>query len=559
MVLFSCVQDAPTNLPPPVRGPNVSIVSPANNAVVRDTTTVEVEATSDKGVSRVEIYIDYRIDTSRIFFSKPYRWRWDARTLVDSTYHKVNVIAYDGEGTQTASPLVSVLVRVTNTPAAPSGLNIVLMNSSSVTLSWQDNSDFETAFDLLMSTDEERNYVTVKSVSANQTSAALQGSFSSSVAYIFRVRARSGSNLGGRSNGVRAANYPGLYAGGMFSTAGGSGAANIARWDGSSWRDVGGGMNGEVRALSSFSGELYAGGSFSSAGGVPVNNIARWNGRSWSAVAAGVNGTVYALAAYATLVSDNLFVGGVFTSAGGLPAMRIAKWSGTSWSPVSTGVDYPSGSFRRNQANESLIQIAVFSLSASAQLVVGGRFTVAGGLDAHNVALTDGENFRPLGEGMDGPVYTVKSFPVACGDFDNADGLPVNNVAIWNSRTRPTQWDSIGRGTSGPVYACADAAGSGFFVGGNFTGAGDTTANYVARWDGAAWSEAGGGANGPVRTFVIFDNALYMGGDFTIAGGVPAGSVARWDGSTWLPVGSGTDGSVNALAGFSYWDWSVVP
>ena len=40
-----------------------------------------------------------------------------------------------------------------------------------------------------------------------------------------------------------------LYAGGYFTTAGGSPAYDVAKWDGSHWTALGEGINGTVRAL----------------------------------------------------------------------------------------------------------------------------------------------------------------------------------------------------------------------------------------------------------------------------------------------------------------------
>ncbi len=71
------------------------------------------------------------------------------------------------------------------------------------------------------------------------------------------------------------------------------------------------------------SGNLYVGGSFTSAGGVTVNNIAKWNGTSWSAIGGGVNGNVNTLHIDS---SGNIYAGGDFTQAGGITVNKIAKW-----------------------------------------------------------------------------------------------------------------------------------------------------------------------------------------------------------------------------------------
>src|SRR5204863_176191 len=48
------------------------------------------------------------------------------------------------------------------------------------------------------------------------------------------------------------------------------------------------------------------------AGGTPANYIAKWNGTSWSALGSGMNSSVYAL----SLSGTNVYAGGLFTTAG---------------------------------------------------------------------------------------------------------------------------------------------------------------------------------------------------------------------------------------------------
>src|SRR6185503_12018390 len=107
---------------------------------------------------------------------------------------------------------------------------------------------------------------------------------------------------------------PALYAGGIFTAAGGVLANRIARWDGASWSALGSGMNAEVRALTMYDDgagpALYAGGLFTTAGGVAANYIARWNGSSWSAVGSGANNRVSALAVHDDGAGPALYAGG---------------------------------------------------------------------------------------------------------------------------------------------------------------------------------------------------------------------------------------------------------
>jgi hypothetical protein len=83
-----------------------------------------------------------------------------------------------------------------------------------------------------------------------------------------------------------------VYAGGWFTTAGGSPANYIAKWDGSSWSALGSGMNDGVFALALSGSDLYAGGSFTVAGGKVSGYAARAiiGAGNWLSIQAGVPG-----------------------------------------------------------------------------------------------------------------------------------------------------------------------------------------------------------------------------------------------------------------------------
>lgn len=162
-------------------------------------------------------------------------------------------------------------------------------------------------------------------------------------------------------------NKGGIYAGGdgKFSITPSIATYSIAKWNGTSFDSLGGGLDGRysqtVFALASDnSGNIFAGGIFISSGSIKLNSIAKWNGSAWDSLGSGVNGYVYALA-----VDKNgiLYAGGGFSMAGGIPAKNIAKWDGVSWSPLGTGTDNP------------VKALAVYD----SVLYVGGSFYVAGG------------------------------------------------------------------------------------------------------------------------------------------------------------------------------------
>ena len=103
----------------------------------------------------------------------------------------------------------------------------------------------------------------------------------------------------------------------------------IARWDGSGWSDLSGGVadvDGRPipLALASIGTDLYVGGKFSSAGGVPVQRFARWDGSSW-APATSFRGVMEAMDA----VGNRIYVGGLFNFfAGSVLPNNMAFWNG---------------------------------------------------------------------------------------------------------------------------------------------------------------------------------------------------------------------------------------
>jgi trimeric autotransporter adhesin len=142
-------------------------------------------------------------------------------------------------------------------------------------------------------------------------------------------------------------NHPALIVGGHFDTAGGVAASCVAKWDGQAWSPLGAGIGvfafGKyelVHALAQFDEDgsgpnpprLFAAGTFTFAGGQSITNLARWDGTSWSEVGGGVNDSP-GLGALAVFDPDGaggqpgaLIIGGLVTLAGDVPVSNIAAW-----------------------------------------------------------------------------------------------------------------------------------------------------------------------------------------------------------------------------------------
>ncbi len=329
---------------------------------------------------------------------------------------------------------------------------------------------------------------------------------------------------------------PALYAGGSFRRVDGRIAFHIARWDGASWSPVGDGLeDGIVFSLAVFDDgrgggpALYAGGTFETSGGEQVRRVARWDGASWSEVGGGVAGGpttkpgVYALTVFDDGSGPALYAGGTFGSAGGVAATwGTARWDGETWTSVGGGI----GSY--------IYSLSVFDDGSGPALYAGGRFP-------GNIAKWDGQSWSGVGGGMNDRVSKLVVFDDgagaaihAAGRFTSAGGTPAKHLAKWDGAS----WAEVGGGGpgTGALAVFDDGRGPALYVGGGIGTAGGMPVNCIARWDGKAWEALGEGLGGTavpgVSALTVFDDgdgpALYVGGGFSMAGDVSANNVARW-------------------------------
>jgi len=360
---------------------------------------------------------------------------------------------------------------------------------------------------------------------------------------------------------------PALYACGGFLTAGGVTVNHVAKWNGTNWSGLSSGMsaNGITASVGCLAvyddgtgSALYAGGFFRFAGGTAASDIAKWNGSSWSAVGGGIAQTlpqaegVGALRVYDDGSGPALYAGGLFSMAGGVSAIDIAKWNGSTWSALGNGV---------LGAHAGVTALQVYDDGSGPALYAGGGFTSP----FNGIAKWNGASWAPLGSGIVPVNFSAVSSLETYGDstglalyvggtFTVAGGIGANHVARWNGAS----WSSLGSGLNGAAYALRtfdDGSGPALFAGGSFNGAGSVTASNIAKWDGASWSPVGGGTSSGPNDFVDalasfndgHDTApdLYAGGTFSRAGGSPSGFIAEWHGCSIAPFcyGDGSTGT----------------
>ncbi len=147
------------------------------------------------------------------------------------------------------------------------------------------------------------------------------------------------------------------------------------------------------------------------------------------------------------------------------------------------------------------------------------------------------QTWRCLAVGMTLCALGAGALGQTCGpQWLAGEGVPGTNQGILAS----VVWDPDGEGPETPKVA----------VGGAFTIAGTTLANYVATYDPQTgeWSRLGNGFNSMVLSLAVLpEGGLVAGGTFTQADGQTARRVARWNGSGWVAMGQGFDANVSAV------------
>lgn len=279
-----------------------------------------------------------------------------------------------------------------------------------------------------------------------------------------------------------------LYAGLGFST----GEAEVWRWNGTSWTQIGGdNLNGgwtgsqQVRTLQNDGTNLYA--SVSIVGTAGGADLWRWNGTSWAQIGGdGINSS-WAASTYEEVLSSffqagNLYVG-LGTNAGDA---EVWRWNGSAWSRIGfSGSPFTAATYE-----------GVYSISGDGTNIYAGI----------GLSQNDGDVWR----------WNGTTWAQIGGDNLNGgwtQGYIINTMAWYDSK----------------LFADATQA---------------STGDVMFSWNGTAWSrQAGQFFNGSwgysnmsaVRTMTTASGKLYAGLQASGAGGA---TVFEYNGSSWQLIGA---------------------
>ena len=172
-----------------------------------------------------------------------------------------------------------------------------------------------------------------------------------------------------------------LYVGGnCYNDLGGGINRDIAKFDGTTWKQVGMGLFGgdsNIWEMVVYKNELYICGYFRAAAGNAGNKIMRWDGAQWNDVSGGLCSSAD-IAVDMMVYNDKLYVVGIFNCVGnGLPANNIATWDGERWC-----------SFGNSTFNNKISSIAEYE----GEIYVGGGFTEVDGQPCHYFAKYVGDH-----------------------------------------------------------------------------------------------------------------------------------------------------------------------
>lgn len=340
------------------------------------------------------------------------------------------------------------------------------------------------------------------------------------------------------------------------------------------WNPVCSTGNGFVDDFEVFQDTLYATGFFTNVCGIPANHLIRYDGTTWEAV-----GTGYVNAGHDLCpIGDELYFVGYQPA---IDSNWVYRLNGNVLEKIGEGV-YLTNAVTGFSKTANLYNVTTFN----DRIVACGEFDRVGNREISGIMQWTGTIWDSLGSGLSGSItasdvmypHTLCTFEndlIVGGNFLQAGGLNVHGIARWDGTT----WYAMGDGFNGSVYTVTEFNGE-LYAAGDFTMSGTTALQCVARWNGSSWENPGIGVYYQdamyysfVHTLRVIDNRLFVTGGFdrvttttdtlmcqaifafdgmhidTLAGGIPGKEIealVQFDGN--LYAGGGVNNSNSFIA-----------
>jgi hypothetical protein len=289
---------------------------------------------------------------------------------------------------------------------------------------------------------------------------------------------------------------------------------------------------------------IYLTGRFLGIDSVRAENVAAWNGSRWSALSnPGTLGPTIGHPNYPLVMGTDgrrLYFGGPsIYFAGEKPAGGLATWDGTTMDNLGGGLKTARG------PQQLYMYLSSFGFQGE-KVYAGGRFDSAGTHEARNIAVWDGKNWHPLGEGYPGSVEDILVFEnevLIAGLPDSVPPSRSHSVLAGQvlGRWTGTEWQKFGDGITGRVLKLFAYQGK-IHIGGRFQLPNDTVPCLLARWDGGNWTPLIHSSkqvrDGSVTHAEIFRDDLFITGGFFNESSGTWRSLMKWDGTRLTPFDS---------------------
>ncbi len=340
--------------------------------------------------------------------------------------------------------------------------------------------------------------------------------------------------------------------------------------------NIGTGADAPVYAmLLQTDGKILIGGDFANYNGTAAAHLARINNDgSLDTSFHSTTGTNGGIRTIALQTDGKIIIGGDFTSYNGITRQRIAR--------VNTNGSLDN-SF--NSANGFNGLVEVIRLQTDGKIVVGGSFTIYGGINGClrfgrlNSNGTYDTGFNTLLGGTSSTVYGLAIQPdgkiLLGGDFINYNASPMSHIARVNPNGSVDPGFFVGNGPNDGVSAIAVQSNGKILIGGVFTAYDGVQSNRIMQLNADGHPDTANfkiGTGAPDRVFCITiqpNGKIIIGGMFTNYNGTPRRRIARLNncitqqpdsiyGNSYALCSGGIQTySINPVADATQYEWTL--